>query len=305
MADLNASGTGPAPVRPGVDIGRLGVWTGRGQWPTEPGAAAEAGVELEGLGFGAAWIGGSSGQLPLAEAVLAATTTLAVATGIVEMWSNPAPEVAEGHHRLTARHRGRFLLGLGPGHAPTAEAVGQRYVRPLSKLASYLDELDQAEHPVPLSERALAALGPKALEMSARRSAGAHPYNVTPDHTAGARSILGPTPLLAPEQKVYFGADATLARQVARRSLAIYLHLPNYLNNFRRLGFDDGDFADGGSDRLVDAMVAWGPADAVARRVQEHMDAGASHVTIQVLSAGRPGVLPRTEWRDAAQALLG
>jgi probable F420-dependent oxidoreductase len=305
MGDLNTSPPSPAPIRPSVDIGRLGVWTGRGQWPRDLGAAGEAGAELESLGFGAAWIGGSSGQFPPAEAVLAATTTLAVATGIVEMWSNPAPEVAEGHHRLTARHPGRFLLGLGPGHAPTAEAVGERYLRPLAKLASYLDELDRAEHPVALSERVLAALGPKALAMSARRSAGAHPYNVTPDHTAQARSILGPTPLLAPEQKLFFGTDPSVARQVARRSLAIYLQLPNYLNNFRRLGFDDGDFADGGSDRLVDAMVAWGSGEGVARRVQEHMDAGASHVTVQVLSTGKPGVLPRTEWRVAAQALLG
>jgi probable F420-dependent oxidoreductase len=287
-----------------VELGPVGVWTSMPQWPSDPGAIGDVGAELEELGFAAVWIGGSTGQFAPAAALLAATTRLVVATGIIEVWSNPADRVAAEHDRLAAAYPGRFLLGLGPGHAPAVEARGQRYERPLAKLESYLDELDAARTPVPAGERILAALGPRALALAGQRSAGAHPYNVTVEHTAIARAALGSGPLLAPEQKVYFGDDPGDAREVARQKLGRTLDLPNYSNNLRRLGLDDEDFAGGGSDRLLDALVAWGSPDTVAGRVRAHFDAGADHVCVQVLLGGGRGGLPRAGWRIAAAALL-
>lgn len=285
-------------------IGKIGVWTSVRQWPSDAGACAEAGAELERLGFAASWIGGSSGQLQVIDAILGATSQLVAGTGITQIWANPAPQVAAEHHQLTTAHPGRFLLGLGVGHAPAVEASGQVYQRPLEKLTTYLDELDTAEHPVPVSERVIAALRPRALAIAATRAAGAHPYNVSPEHTARARAALGPTPLLIPEQKVLIGADATTAREVGRKTMSVYLRLPNYLNNLRELGFDDTDFVDGGSDRFIDTMVVWGPSDAIAARVREHLDAGADQVAVQVLSATDSRGLPRSEWGQAADILL-
>lgn len=293
----------------GLSLGRIGVWTSFSQWPSDRAAVGAAAAELEQLGFSAVWLGGAPGgsveQFAVADAVLAGTTELVVATAIVEVWSTPASEVITQFRRLDAAHPGRFLLGLGAGHALGVESTtGQRYVKPLSKLASYLDELD-AEDPIPASQRMLAALGPKMLRLAAERSAGAHTYEVTPEYTATARDALGPAPLLVPEQKVLLEADPSVARDLGREAIAVHLLLPNYLNNWRRLGFDDDDFADGGSDRLVDTLVAWGSASTVGQRVQAHLDAGATQVAVQVLnSAGRAG-LPRAEWRDAAAALLG
>jgi probable F420-dependent oxidoreductase len=287
-----------------VELGPVGVWTTVPQWPTDPGAVGEVGAELEELGFAAAWIGGSTGQFAPAAALLAATTRLVVATGVIEVWSNAASAVAAEHDRLAGAYPGRFLLGLGPGHAPAVEARGQRYERPIAKLASYLDELDAAEPPVPAAERVLAALGPRALALAGQRSAGAHPYNVTVEHTAIARAALGPDPLLAPEQKVYFSEDPGDARDVARQKLARTLDLPNYRNNLLRLGLDEDDFAGGGSNRLLDALVAWGSPDTVAHRVRAHLDAGASHVCVQAIPGGGRTGLPLAEWRIAAAALL-
>jgi probable F420-dependent oxidoreductase len=286
-------------------IGKIGVWTNMRQWPDDRSVIGDAASELEHLGFSTVWIGGSTGQFPVADAILTATKEMGVATGVVQIWANPAAQVAASHHQLSITYPGRFLLGLGVGHAPAVEATGQRYERPLSKMMSYLDELDTAEHPVPQSERVLAALRPKALALAASRTAGAHPYNVPPEHTAKARAELGPGPLLIPEHKVFFGTDATVAREVGRQALAIYLGLPNYVDNLRLFGFSDADFSDGGSDRLIDALVAWGTPDAVAARVREHLDAGATQVAVQVLTAQRPPGLLRAEWRQAAEALLG
>ena len=285
-------------------LGKIGVWTSVRQWPEDRGAIGEAAAELEQLRFTAAWIGGSTGQFPVAGAILAATTNFVAATGVVQVWINPAAEVAARHHELTTAHPGRFILGLGVGHAPAVTAAGLNYERPLQKLASYLDELDRAEHPVPQSERVIAALKPKALALAGVRAAGAHPYNVPPEHTARARAALGPSALLIPEHKVFFGTDPSAARTVARRALAIYLNLPNYVDNLRQFGFDDPDFAGGGSDRLVDTLVAWGSDDAVRARIQEHLDAGANQVAVQVLNASEQPGLPRVEWRHAAEVLL-
>ena len=168
-------------------------------------------------------------------------------------------------------------------------------------MAAYLDALDKTDPPVPADARVLAALGPKMLRLAAERAAGAHPYLTTPDHTRQAREILGPEPLLAPEQRVVLETDPAAARELGRRHLAIYLQLPNYTNNLRRMGFTDDDFAGGGSDRLVDAIVAWGDVDALVARVRAHHDAGAAHVCIQVLTAD-PRALPLTEWRTLAVA---
>jgi probable F420-dependent oxidoreductase len=282
----------------------VGIWTSGRQW-SEVAGRSEAASELEKLGFAMLFIGGSIGQIPVIDTVLGSTTRLVAATGITQIWSNPAGEVAADYHRLNDVHAGRFVLGLGVGHAPAVEASGQQYLRPLDKLGSYLDQLDQADRPVPRSGRLIAALGPKALGITAQRAAGAHPYNVAPEHTARAREILGPSPVLIPEQKILFVRDPSVARRVGRQTMAIYLNLPNYLNNLRSVGFDDGDFADGGSDRLIDTMVAWGPPEAVAARVHQHLDAGADQVAVQVLSDGDSSVLPRQEWREAAETLLG
>jgi probable F420-dependent oxidoreductase len=284
-------------------IGKFSVWTTVWQWPEDPGEAGEAGAEVERLGFAASWIGGSTGQFPILDTILGATSTLMGATGVTQVWVNTAAEVAESHYKLTSKYPGRFLLGLGVGHAARVESAGHKYERPLYKLASFLDELDTAEHPVPVAERVIAALGPKALALASTRAAGTHPYNVTPEHTTRARAAMGPSALLIPEQKVFVGADPSTARQIGRRAMARYLaDTPNYLNNFRRLGFDDRDFADGGSDRFIDAMVAWGSPDSVAKRLQEHLDAGANQVAIQALSDS-PG-LPVAQWRKVAEAVF-
>jgi probable F420-dependent oxidoreductase len=297
MADAT---TPAAPV-----AGTVGIWMTIRQLPRDPAEAGAVARAVEDLGFASLWIGGSPGSITPHESLLAATERLVVASGIVEIWSNPAVTVAASHQRVTSAYPGRFLLGLGAGHAPMVEARGQRYERPVAKLRAYLDELDAARPPVPADQRVLAALGPKVLQLSAERSAGAHPYCTTAAHTAEARALMGPAPLLFPEHKVFFGTDAAVARAAARRAMAIYLSLPNYLNNFRRLGFDDGDFADGGSDRFLDTFVAWGSDDAVRTRLHEHLDACATEVLAQVLSDGEPTAPPLAAWRHAADVLLG
>lgn len=236
-------------------------------------------TDIEALGYGAVWVGGSpAAELDWVEPLLAATTTLQVATGIVNIWTAAAGPVAESFHRIEAAHPGRFLLGVGVGH-PEAH---QEYVKPIDALTGYLDKLD--EYGVPRGRRVVAALGPRVLKLSAARSAGAHPYLTTPEHTARARELIGPEALLAPEHKVVLTTDPEAARAVGRRALDVYLTLTNYLNSWKRLGFSDQDVAKPGSDRLVDAVVAYGSVDAIAARLSEHLDAGADHVPVQVLT---------------------
>jgi probable F420-dependent oxidoreductase len=288
-----------------LSIGRIGIWTSSRQWPADEAQLTDSASELDELGYGALWLGGSTADLSLPRAVLDATKQLTVATGILDVWLNPVATVAANHRRLLADHPGRFLLGLGASHAKLVEpATGERYVRPLRRLSEYLDQLDAAVPPVPSEERVLGSLGPKALQLAATRAAGAHPYLVTPEHTAEARAVLlGSGPLLAPEQKVVLESDPATARAAGRRSLAIYLDLPNYLRNLRRLGFGDDDFAGGGSDRLVDALVAWGDLETVRRRIDEHLAAGADHVAVQVVSTGGRAALPLAGWRELAEAV--
>ena len=280
--------------------GRTGIWSASRNWPEDPGAAAAAAAEIEELGYRALWLGMAAPALDLPATALAATRSLTVATGILSVWAAPAAEVAAAWQRVTAAHPGRFLLGLGASHAHVVERSGQRYQRPYQKTAAFLDALDAASPPVPRQDRVLAALGPRMLALAGARTAGAHPYLVTPEHTRQAREILGAGPLLAPEQMAVLETSPARAREIARAALQMYLQAPNYVASLRRLGFSEGDIGQA-SDRLVDALVVWGGEEAVARRVAEHHQAGADHVCVQVLT-GEPG-LPRAQWRALAGVL--
>ncbi len=285
-----------------VALGRTGIWSGARGWPADPGAAAAAAAELEQLGYPALWLGMAGPGLELPATVLAATSGVTVATGIVSGWAAPAATLAASWHRVASAHPGRFLLGLGASHAHVVERLGQQYLRPLAKTALYLDELDEAEPPVPVEDRVLAALGPRMLMLAAERTAGAHPYLVTPEHTHRARGIVGDGTLLAPEQMAVLETAPSRAREVARAALHMYLQAPNYAASLQRLGFTGDDIGQA-TDRLVDALVVWGGEEAIARRVAEHHAAGADHVCVQVLT-GEPG-LPRAQWRALAGALTG
>lgn len=235
--------------------------------------------DIEALGYGAIWAGGSPpAELDWIDPILGATDKLQLATGIVNIWSAAAGPVSESFHRIDKAYPGRFLLGIGVGHP---EAVTE-YKKPYDALTEYLDELDK--NGVPKDRRVVAALGPQVLKLSARRSAGAHPYLTTPEHTAQARELVGPDAFIAPEHKVVLTTDADEARAAGRKTLEIYLNLANYLNNWKRLGFTDDDVAKPGSDALVDAVVAYGTTEAIAARLTEHLTAGANHVPIQVLT---------------------
>ena len=254
------------------DLGRFGVWL-----PTRS-ITPELAKKIESLGYGAAWIGGSpDADLAWVDPALAQTRSLQLATGIVNIWSAPAPAVAESYERIESAHPGRFLLGIGVGHREHT----QEYVKPYDALVSYLDTLDAAM--VPTSRRVLAALGPRVLRLAAERSAGAHPYLTTPQHTAKARELVGNAVFLAPEHKVVLTTDANEARAIGRETVDHYLGLSNYVNNWLRLGFTQDDVSRPGSDRLIDAVVAYGTPEAVAQRLNEHVEAGADHVAIQVL----------------------
>jgi probable F420-dependent oxidoreductase len=235
--------------------------------------------EVEALGYGAIWAGGSpAADLSWVDPILEQTDKLKLATGIVNIWTAQPGPTAESFHRIDKAHPGRFLLGIGVGH-PEAH---QQYRKPVDALTDYLDKLD--EYGVPKDSRVVAALGPKVLKLAAERSAGAHPYLTTPEHTAEARALIGPDALLAPEHKAVLTTDAEKARAVGRKALEIYLNLANYVNSWKRLGFTEDDVAKPGSDRLVDAVVAYGTPDDIARRLSEHITAGADHVPVQVLT---------------------
>jgi probable F420-dependent oxidoreductase len=259
------------------NLGKFGVFSHHDLWRQ---LSPEQLQEIESLGYGAIWAGGSpAAELSWVDPILDATTTLQLATGIVNIWTADAGPVSESFHRIDKAYPGRFLLGIGVGH-PEA---GHEYKKPYDALTEYLDALDQ--HGVPKDRRVVAALGPQVLKLSARRSAGAHPYLTTPEHTAQAREIVGPDAFIAPEHKAVLTTDAEKARSIGRKALEIYLNLTNYLNSWKRLGFTDEDVAKPGSDRLVDAVVAYGTTDAIAARLKEHLAAGADHVPVQVLTS--------------------
>lgn len=283
-----------------MDLGRVGVWS----WIFREEGAAGAAAELERLGYGAVWFPNSPSAFERARGLLEATERLVVATGIVSIWDHPPDRAAAAHHALTSDHPGRFLLGLGVSHAALVDREEPgRYRLPLTRMREYLDALDASEHPVPHDELALAALGPRMLELSRDRTAGAHPYLTTPEHTRTARQVLGPDRLLAPEQAVALETDPDRARALGRQHLVRYLLAPNYTNSWLRLGFAPEDMENGGSDRLVDALVAWGDEAAIRDRVAQHHDAGADHVCIQVITADATAP-PLPELRALAAALL-
>jgi probable F420-dependent oxidoreductase len=274
-------------VRP--DLGSIGVWG------TARDATPEVAAEVEALGYGTFWIGGSPrGDLGVVERLLDATERLTVATGIVNMWREPASEVAASYHRIEERHPGRFVLGVGIGHPE----VTSEYQTPLEKIDDYLTRLEESG--VPKDRIVLAALGPKVLRIAGDRTAGAHPYLTTPSHTAFAREVLGDGPLLAPEHKVIVGLDPDAARAVGRPVVSRYLTRVTYRNNLRREGWPDEDLADGGSDALVDALVLHGSPKEVAAGIRLHLAAGADHVAIQPL--GDDAV---SECRALAPLLIG
>ncbi|WP_381565734.1 LLM class F420-dependent oxidoreductase [Streptomyces eurythermus] len=280
-------------------VGRYGVWSFelRSEEPARRGELDEAAAELEELGYGAIWLGGNS-TADHAAPLIGATRGVVVGTSIQSVWQQDAATTAAGFAGLEAADPGRFALGLGVSHGPLVKD----YRRPYAAMVEYLDELDRAG--VPAERRVLAALGPRMLELSRDRAAGAIPYLTTPEHTERAREILGAGPLLAPELKVVLESDPARARETARAYLARYLELPNYTNNFLRLGFTEADVADGGSDRLIDAVFAWGDEARIRERVTAFHEAGADHVALQVVTANTGEVLPRKEWRALA-ALLG
>jgi probable F420-dependent oxidoreductase len=286
-------------------LGRIGVWSSawsnalRGNGSAYTSEFDDAAAELDALGYGTLWLGGSP-AVPYAAPVLAAAPRITVATGILSIWEHEAAEVAGQRAVLEERYPGRFVLGLGVSH----DSLTERYARPYSAMREYLTSLDSVAEPVPAQGRVLAALGPKMLALSRDRAAGAHPYLVTVEHTAEARAILGEDALLAPELKVVLDSDLDRARGSARAYLRFYLQMPNYTNNLLRLGFTEDDFRDGGSDRLLGAVFALGDADAIAGRVAEYLSAGADHLAIQVVTDDPSHDLPLVAWRRLAGTLI-
>jgi probable F420-dependent oxidoreductase len=291
-----------------MQLGATGIWTSK--MDNFPAAQIqEAAAELEELGFGALWSGEATGREALTSAglLLAGTKRIVIATGIANIYGRDPVTMAAAQKTLAEAYPNRFLLGLGVSHVPLVEKLrGHRYNKPVATMRAYLEGMDKAPYqavpPPSKPPRVLAALGPKMLQLSAECADGAHPYNTTPKHTAQARELLGPGPYLCPEQAVILETDPAKARAIARKFLAIYLTLPNYTNNFLRLGFQEADFSNGGSDKLIDAVIAWGDLKTVLNRIHEHHSAGADHVCIQVLTQD-PKTLPFREYRELASAI--
>jgi probable F420-dependent oxidoreductase len=282
-----------------VDLGPVGVWWS-GSWRTAEDPSHDVAAELESLGYGTLWSSGGfePGLAPRFGRLLDSTRRVTVASGIVSIWAASATDIGSPVADLEARFGGRFLLGLGASHA----AIVENYARPHSRMVAYLDALDALDTPVSPDRRVLAALGPRMLELAAARAAGAHPYFVPVEHTARARQVLGPGPLLAPEVAVVLETDRTRALGLARQYASIYLAAPNYTRNLRSLGYGDADLGGGGSDRLIDAVIPSGGVPAISARVREHFDAGADHLCIQVVADMRE--FPLAQYRALAPALL-
>ncbi|MFF3164627.1 TIGR03620 family F420-dependent LLM class oxidoreductase [Streptomyces sp. NPDC003273] len=280
-------------------IGKTGIWSPELRLHRDPVEIHEAAAELDRSGWGALWIPGLGGGdiLGDAERLLRATANTTVATGVLSIWRHPAAEMAEGHARLREAYGHRLLLGLGVSDAAAAQHAGGTY-RPLAALNGYLDALDLAKDPVPADERLVAAMGPKLTELAGRRSAGSHPFLVTPEFTARARAVLGSGPVLAPYQAVVVDTDPERARETARGFLSPFVRMGHYAKSLLRQGFTEEDLSEGGSDRLLDAVVARGDVDAIGERIKAHHDAGATHVALHVI--GRGEGLPLADWRRLA-----
>ena len=292
----------------GLDLGRLGIWTfALDTVPVSQGR--ELAAELDELGYGALWLPEAIGRNPMAHAALLGTATrhMAMATGVANVYARDAMAMRAAHETLTDAFPGRFLLGIGVSHQPAVEGLrGQVFHRPLAHMRQYLDTMDTCRYSARPADgrlwRVLGALGPRMLELAAERCDGAHTYNVTVEHTAQAREILGPDKLLAVELAVILETDRARAHERARRHIARYTPLPNYANNLLRLGFAEDELAGGGSDRLVDALVAWGDLDRVASMVDAHLAAGADHVCLQAFGTedGPGDSVPLAAWRELA-----
>jgi probable F420-dependent oxidoreductase len=287
---------------------KIGIWTGA--FEQQPASKVRAAVaELEQLGYGAVWYSEGVGRESLTQAalLLSATSHIVVATGITNIYGRDPFTAAAAQKTLSEAYPERFVLGLGVSHVPLVEQLrGHAYEKPVAKMSAYLDVMDSASYGSVAPEstyRVLAALGPKMLELAGKRTNGAHSYNVTPEHTATARAVLGAGPWLVVEQAVVLESDPAKARKIARGFLAFYLTLPNYTNNFLRLGFTEEDCKGEGSDRLIDAIVAWGDKEAIRKRIDAHLSAGADHVCIQALAADSKQ-LPSAEWRQLAGMLI-
>lgn len=270
-------------------LGQIGIWRRHQE-------GADALPEIEALGFQALWLGGSP-SLQEVRPFLERSSTLTVASGILNVWRHQPEDVAAQQAELTRAFPGRFLLGIGIGHPESTS----RYRKPLATMREFFDGLDTAEPPVPRDERVAAALGPKMLDLAAERSLGAHPYFTTPEHTRFARERVGPDRLVAPELAVVLEPDPETGRAKARAYAASYLGTRNYVANLLRLGYTERDIQDGGSDRLIDAVVPHGSVDAVADAVRAHLEAGADHVCLQPVGHGP---VPLDDYRALAGALL-
>ncbi len=277
-----------------MDLGRIGVWTSYRPFGAD--RAGEAAAIVEQLGYGAWWVGGSP-KVPDLRPILEATSTLVAATGILNVWSNDPADVAAADAALRGDFPGRFMLGIGIGHPEATSDYG----RPLTAMRAFLDGLDASPTPPPVGERCLAALGPRMLDLAGERTAGTHSYFVTAEHTRLARERLGPDALVAPEVACVVDTDPERARAVARGYAKLYLGLTNYTRRLLDVGFTEADLADGGSDRLLDAVIPHGSAGRIAEAVNAHFDAGADHVCLQPL--GEQGI-PRDSWTALATALI-
>lgn len=298
----------------GVTLGRFGLWSRAFRHLDQPAtrrstiSPAEAATEAESAGYAAAWFPGGAGRSDFAATaarLLAATRTLAVCVGVLSIWDNTAASVTGEYHGLVTAHGDRVIVGFGVSHGPLVDGSRHgRYHRPLTALDRYLNELDARPVPLPSSRRVLGGLGRRTLERAAHRAVGAHPYLVTPGHTAMARKVMGPKAWLAPAQKVVLETDPVQARKVGREHLATYLALPNYRKSLLSQGFASAELDNGGSDELIDAVVPWGTPEALASRLRRHLEAGADHVAVEVLPDDNLDHLVLS-WLTLAPALVG
>jgi probable F420-dependent oxidoreductase len=282
------------------ELGRVGIWSMELRLGSAE-AAREAAAELDALGYRALWIPGLSGQgaLQRVDELLGATTRATIATGVLGLWSQEPGQLASAHHRLAEAYGPRVMTGIGVSDAASAHSAGAVYPGAVTAMNDYLDRIEEAADPIPAGERILAALGPKMTQLAARRARGSHPFLVNPEYVADTRELGGPVMLIAPHQAVVLDSRAREARDAARAGIGPALDLASYQRNLRRMGFGDDDLVRGGSDRLIDAVVAWGDLEAIAQRIREHFEAGANHVALQVLTV--PDGLPvSTAWRELA-----
>ncbi|HEY0246815.1 MAG TPA: TIGR03620 family F420-dependent LLM class oxidoreductase [Gryllotalpicola sp.] len=290
--------------RPHAELGRIGIWSIE-LAQAGAGEAADAAADLNAAGWRALWLPGGAGQglWERADIVLDAAPQASVAFGVANIWGADADDATRAFAQLTARRGHRLLAGFGVSSPERAAAAGREFGTPLSAMTAFLDRIDGDAQPIPAGERILGALGPRMVALAGRRAAGIHPFLVTPESNAANRALLGDGPLIAPHQAVVLETVPSRAREIARAGIGGYLGFPTYQSNLRRLGFGDDDLAHGGSDRLIDAVVAWGGVEDIARRIEEHHAAGADHVALHVLTERRGW--PGTAWHELSPLLAG